>query len=143
MSLNVRQFGSLYHGTDAAGVSELQQTSPRYSRMQKSYGWNYATTDLHTAVNYARDAASQTRGVPTVYEVQPKRKSDQWGPDPDSGPNGFGDGPRNKREAMDIHESGGEVSLRFRSPLKVVREVWQENKARDISDSVRGPRSFR
>lgn len=138
-SISVEQFGPLYHGTGVQGLSTIDQAAgggPKYARMQNSYGYNYATTSLQTAINYSRvDSAT-----PTVYEVRPQRKGDSWGPDPDSGPNGFHDGPRSKREALDIANAGdgegraGDVSLRFRSPLKVQREVWVEDKAKDVTN---------
>jgi hypothetical protein len=128
--ISVDQFGDLFHGTSSAAdaTDELAQHvgGHRYSAMQKSFGWNYATTSKHEAWQYADDAAqSDTRrtGVqhhPRVFQVQPKRRSETWGPDPDSGPNGFNDGPANKRDALDYAENGSPVSLRFRSPLRVV-----------------------
>jgi len=151
-SISVEQFGPLYHGTNVPGLSTIDQAAgggPKYARMQNSYGYNYATTGLQTAINYSRWASGETLsggnwhkqpGHPTVYEVQPQRKGDSWGPDPDSGPNGFHDGPRSKREALDIANAGdgegraGDVSLRFRSPLKVQREVWVEDKAKDVTN---------
>ena len=131
--VNVKQFGPLYHGSGVPGLTEISQHKGRvnYSAMPNIYGWNFATTELQTAIDYARSAKN---GVPTVYEVSPQRSSESWGPDPDSGPFGWGDGPKNKREALDIHEGGGEVSLRFSSPLRVHREVFQEDKARDVTD---------
>lgn len=141
-NINASQFGILYHGTNAQGLTEIQQHlggGPRYSAMRNSYGWNYATTGLQTAIDYARDAHQQDRtGVPTVYDVSPRNKSHAWGPDPDSGPGGWNDGPANKGEALDIHEGGGEVSLRFGGPLKVNREVFVEDKAKDITGSKIG-----
>jgi len=129
-SISVDQFGDLFHGTSSAADAseELSQHvgGHRYSAMQKSRGWNYATTSQHEAWQYAEDAAhsdTQRTGIqhhPRVFQVQPKRRSETWGPDPDSGPNGFSDGPRNKREALDYAENGSPVSLRFRAPLKVV-----------------------
>lgn len=137
-NISLDQFGALYHGTDTAGISELDQTTnggPRYSAMKKSYGYNYVTTGLQTAIDYARDASTRG-GTPTVYDVSPRRKSEKWGPDPDSGPNGFSDGPRNKREALEVHENSGDqgVSLRFQSPLKVNKEVWVEHKSKDVTN---------
>jgi hypothetical protein len=131
-NISVEQFGTLYHGTDTPGLTELSQHAgggPRYAGMRNSYGYNYATTQLQTAIDYARSAG----GTPTVYNVSPKRKSEPWGPDPDSGPSGFHDGPRNKGTALELHENGSEVSLRFRSPLKVNQEAWVEDRAKDVT----------
>lgn len=136
--ISVKQFGPLFHGTDTAGLKELSQQAgggPRYPAMRKSYGWNYTTTDMNTAIQYAKDAAAQSRThkPAVVYQVTPRRVNNLWGPDPDSGPGGFGDGPRNKREALDWHEGGSEVSLRFSSPLRALREVFVEDKAYDVT----------
>lgn len=150
MKISWTQFGPLYHGTSVPGLSELQQRGARYTAMRNSFGWNYATTDLELAKQYAMDATRMDvqeahrrfrRGegpspesfVPIVYRVRPaystfthegKRHTSAWGPDPDSGPGGWHDGPRNRREALDIVEGGGPVSLRFAAPLRA-EEVWR------------------
>lgn len=136
--ISIEQFGDLFHGTSSAADAseELAQHigGHRYSAMQKSFGWNYATTSAHEAWQYADEAAhsdTQRTGVehhPRVFQVQPKRRSEQWGPDPDSGPNGFNDGPANKREALDHAENDSPVSLRFRSPLRVVGGVLRSQR---------------
>lgn len=133
--ISVKQFGRLFHGTGATGLTEIDQSqgNVNYSSMPRIWGWNFATNTLQTAIDYAR--TTKGKGTPTVYDVSPKRASDAWGPDPDSGAGGWNDGPRNKREALDIHENGGDISLRFNSPLKVNREVWQEDKAKDVTSA--------
>lgn len=134
--INVKQFGRLFHGTNVAGLTEIDQSQGdvKHSAMPRIWGWNFATNTMQTAIDYARSG----KGTPTVYEVSPKRTSDTWGPDPDSGPMGWGDGPRNKREALDLHEMGGEVSLRFGGPLKVQREVWSQDRAQDVTAAHAG-----
>jgi hypothetical protein len=140
MAISWQQFGPLYHGTSVRGLETIHQGTnggPRYPGMRDSWGWNYTTTDLELAKQYAHDAArmdskKNPNAVPVVYEVHPERDSyvsegrryrHKWGPDPDSGPFGYGDGPRNRREAFDLHDGGSPVSLRFEAPLKAT-EVW-------------------
>lgn len=141
--ISPKQFGPLFHGTNVPGLDEINQSKGRvnYGAMPNIHGWNFATNDLQTAIDYARSSSTdrstgKPKGPAVVYEVEPQRVSDTWGPDPDSGPNGWNDGPRNKREALDIHEGGGEVSLRFGGPLRVKREVFVEDRARDITPST-------
>lgn len=134
--ISSKQFGHLFHGTTVPGLTEIDQSkgSINYRAMPRIHGWNFATTQLQTAIDYARSSADKNKGPAVVYEVEPRRQSDTWGPDPDSGPGGWGDGPASKREALDIHEGGGEVSLRFGGPLRVKREVFVEDRAKDVTN---------
>lgn len=142
--ISPKQFGPLFHGTNVPGLDEINQSKGniRYSAMPRIHGWNFATNTLTTAIDYAREGSARDKtktgkaSPAVVYEVEPQRVSDTWGPDPDSGPGGWNDGPRNKREALDIHEGGGEVSLRFGGPLRAKREVFVEDRARDITPST-------
>jgi hypothetical protein len=140
--ISVEQFGTLYHGTNVPNLTEINQSQGRinYGAMPRIHGWNFATNQLQTAIDYARSSANTRRYRDTVkpvvvYEVTPRRKKESWGPDPDSGPFGWNDGPKDKREALEYHENDSEVSLRFKSPLKAQREVFVEDKAKDITNS--------
>ena len=142
--ISPEQFGPLFHGTsgtssDVGELDQFQGGGPRY-RMNHSYGWNFAATDINTAIHYAREAAHDEKKPAVVHEVTPRRKSEPWGPDPEPQPGEWTThGPRSKREALDIVENGGSTSLRFRSPLRVTRrEVWVEDKAKDVTNAVNG-----
>lgn len=135
MTISISQFGHLFHGSGVPGLTSIDQRAGKvnYSAMPRIHGYNFATTDFETAKEYAKTI---NNGVPTVYRVSPTNKK-YWSPDPDSGPGGWNDGPQNRREALDIHEGGGEVSLRFENPLNVDDVVWQERNAQDITPSNR------
>lgn len=141
--ISVEQFGSLYHGTNVPNLTEINQSQGRinYGAMPRIHGWNFATNKLQTAIDYARTGAvtqgyrKTTVKPAVVYEVTPRRKRDRWGPDPDAGPFGWNDGAKTKQEALELHENDSESSLRFSSPLKVKREVWVEDRAKDITNS--------
>lgn len=131
MTISIQQFGQLFHGSGVPGLTSIDQTegAVNFAAMPEIYGHNFATTDFDTAREYAKQSKG---GVPTVYRVSPTDRR-YWSPDPHSGPGGWYDGPKNRREALDIHEGGGEVSLRFGAPLRVEDVVWQEHNAQDIT----------
>lgn len=140
-AISHRQFGKLFHGTTVPGLTEIDQRQGQINSggMSGVRGYNFATTDLDTAIFYARSNRDRQRGSSpaVVYEVSPKFKSYGWMPDPHSGPNGWNDGPRTKREALDNHDGGVEVSLKFESPLKA-KEILVEDRATDITPSWDG-----
>lgn len=131
--VTAQDFGDLYHGTAVAGLKSIDASKGDllYTGTSRSYAFdqhNFVTNDPHTAGQYAEDATRKLQkggnasATPVVYRVRPT-KSAAFSPDPDSGPGGWRDGPRNKREALDMHENGAEVALRFNNPLKVQSEM--------------------
>jgi len=151
--ISPQQFGPLYHGGSMQGAEVVQQSkgTHRYSAMPGTRGFNYATTDFETAKTYAQNAAasdsraSGKRSAPSVYQVSPAstytytnpegkktRHRYRWGVDEHSGPNGYYDNNMSKSDAAELASYGGEVSLKFQSPLKA-KEIWSEDRAKDIT----------
>ena len=138
--VSLGQFGPLFHGSHESGlgmIDHTQATKSFSSGMPGGHSYaNFTTTDMSTAINYARGNAEQAGPghYPTVYEVESTNKrQENWEPDIHSGPGGYYDGPETKREALDLAENGSEVSLRHLVPLRVKREVFHERKAKDIT----------
>jgi hypothetical protein len=138
----VEDFGPLYHGSHVGDLETIDWTQAEHAH-HGGMPWghtsaNFAITSLTEAHEYAEGAAETMKrklGVqfhPHIYEVAPTNRR-EWGPDVHHGGSWLNEGPQTRREALDLHEGGVPVSLRFERPLKVVRKVSPE----EISEARR------